>query len=107
MRVPRALVALCLALSLPELAACSRGDRADDSDLAASLKKVSVEELEQMLASAKDDRLELHVFDANERAVWASGHVPSARWIAFNEVRAEDLPPNKDAALVFYCANED
>jgi len=46
------------------------------------------------------------VYDNNSKEKYASGHVPTAKWVAFDEVQAKDLPVDKAATLIFYCANE-
>jgi rhodanese-related sulfurtransferase len=45
------------------------------------------------------------VFDNNGKDVYAKGHLPTAKWVAFNAVRESDLPKDKSRKLVFYCAN--
>ena len=45
------------------------------------------------------------VFDNNGKDVFEKGHVPGATWVAFNAVKATDLPNDKSRKLVFYCAN--
>jgi hypothetical protein len=37
--------------------------------------------------------------------VYAKGHVPTAKWVSFKDVKASDLPTDKTRKLVFYCAN--
>ncbi len=46
------------------------------------------------------------IFDNNRQERWKQGHVPGAKWVAFNKVQASDLPADKSRQLVFYCANE-
>lgn len=46
------------------------------------------------------------VFDDNPRDRYDRGHVPGARWVESGDVSAAVLPPDKEATLVFYCANE-
>ena len=46
------------------------------------------------------------IFDNNSKESYASGHVPGAKWVAFDKVAASDLPSDKNAKLVFYCGNE-
>ena len=45
------------------------------------------------------------VFDNNTKERWAKGHVPGAIWVDPSELTAASLPADKDATLVFYCAN--
>jgi len=50
-------------------------------------------------------RKEADVFDNNSKDVYAKGHVPTAKWVSFKDVKASDLPTDKTRKLVFYCAN--
>ena len=66
-----------------------------------------VESLDEVEARLKDpSKGKLYLFDNNTKDRWEKGHVPTAKWVAFNDVKASDLPAEKDATLVFYCANE-
>lgn len=46
------------------------------------------------------------LFDANPKDFYEHGHLPGARWVKFDAVTAEVLPPERTARLIFYCANE-
>lgn len=67
-----------------------------------ALKKLSVQQLSDLLGKQHD----LHLFDNNGPERYAAGHLPGAIWLRFDSVEAGDLPPDKGATLVFYCANE-
>lgn len=45
-----------------------------------------------------------HVFDNNGAGRWRRSHVPGAKNLNAWNFTAADLPPDKDATLVFYCA---
>ena len=45
------------------------------------------------------------IYDNNSQERWQKSHVPGAKWVQFDEVKASDLPTDKTANLVFYCAN--
>jgi rhodanese-related sulfurtransferase len=47
----------------------------------------------------------VYIYDANDRESYLKGHVPGARWVQYNAVTAAELPPAKDAKLIFYCYN--
>ena len=47
------------------------------------------------------------MYDNNTKDRYATGHVPGARWLDPMTVAATDLPADKSATLVFYCANKD
>ena len=47
-----------------------------------------------------------YVFDNNSKDRWTRGHVPGARWVDPGTVSLSDLPADKTATLIFYCANE-
>jgi len=69
----------------------------------ASLQELTVAQVDERLA--KNDPT-FHVYDANDQDVFLKGHVPSAKWVPFSDVKASMLPENKSDTLVFYCANE-
>ena len=66
-------------------------------------KPLTVDEVESKV-NAKDGKT--FVYDNNDQERWAKGHVPTAKWVAFNKVTAADLPADKSATLIFYCAHE-
>ncbi len=72
----------------------------------ASFKRLTVGELEAKIREAKAGKLGLHIYDNNSRERWQQSHIPGAKWVEYDEVQAGDLPPDKTAMLVFYCANE-
>ncbi len=45
-----------------------------------------------------------HVFDNNGPGSYAKVHVPGAKRLDPGGFTAADLPPEKDATLVFYCS---
>jgi hypothetical protein len=46
------------------------------------------------------------VYDNNSRATYDRAHVPGAKWVDHTNVLASDLPADKSAVLIFYCAND-
>jgi hypothetical protein len=67
---------------------------------------LTVDELNAKMADAKAGKLALHIFDNNAKARWEKGHIPGAKWVQSDAVTAKDLPADKEATLVFYCASE-
>lgn len=61
---------------------------------------LTVEQVDALVASGQAS-----VFDNNNRDRYVQSHVPTAKWVAFDEVKAEALPPDRSRKLVFYCAN--
>ena len=57
-------------------------------------------------AQAQLGRPGVYVFDANPREMFDRGHLPGAKWVDWDKVMASDLPPERQATLIFYCANE-
>ena len=53
------------------------------------------------LISKKD----AEIYDNNSKGDYAEGHVPTARWVSFKDVKEGDLPKDRARKLVFYCAN--
>jgi hypothetical protein len=102
-----------LALPLSALACAKSGQEGATEKGAPSAEakahafgELTVAELDAKLAEAKTGKLAVYVFDNNPKEMWEQGHVPGAKWVKFNEVKASDLPADKEATLVFYCANE-
>jgi hypothetical protein len=65
-------------------------------------------ELKSLTLDEVDARIARHdgktfIYDNNSKDRYASGHVPTARWVDFKNVTAADLPPDRSATLVFYC----
>ena len=56
--------------------------------------------------SARLKEKNFFVFDNNNNDRFVKGHVPGAKWLNPYSVQASDLPADKTATLVFYCANE-
>ena len=46
------------------------------------------------------------LFDNNSKERYAKSHVPGAKWLDYDNVSASDLPADRSATLVFYCASE-
>ncbi len=88
-------------------AGCNTQKIADSKSASAheeeDLPAMTPDEVEARLAK-KDGTF--FVIDNNPKEMFDKGRVPGAKWVAFDEVKASDLPENKDATLVFYCANE-
>jgi rhodanese-related sulfurtransferase len=45
-----------------------------------------------------------HVYDTNAPARWRRSHVPGAKNLEADSFDASELPEDKSATLVFYCA---
>jgi hypothetical protein len=56
--------------------------------------------------SAKIGKPGVFVYDNNPQEKFAAGHLPGAKWVESDHVTASDLPREKTATLIFYCANE-
>ena len=90
------LSASLLAAGLMLFACRARADLAKDEGFG----DLTVDQVSDLI-SQKD----IDVFDNNGKDVYAKGHVPTAKWVAFNGVQENDLPKDKSRKLVFYCAN--
>lgn len=90
-------IAISVAVSLAGVG-CSR----HQSKSGAPLKELTVDQVQERVA-AKDGKF--FVFDNNSKERFAESHVPSAKWVDFKNVTAADLPSDKAATLVFYCAH--
>lgn len=93
----RRMLSLSLGVLLASLASTACSKNTPD------VKSFTVDEVASRIA-AKDGKTFL--FDANGKERFAKGHLPGARWVQYDGVTAADLPADKSATLVFYCANE-
>ena len=66
------------------------------------LAELSVDEVDARIA--KNDG-KTFVYDNNHDDVYASGHVPGAKLLGIKDIPASAFPADKDATLIFYCAN--
>jgi hypothetical protein len=85
-------------LGLAALAACSRAS-APGSELHA----LTVDEVAARIA-ANDGKT--FIYDNNPQDRFAKSHVPGAKWLEYDRITAADLPADRGATLVFYCASE-
>ena len=102
------LAAALAAALVPFGAGCSSrsGDASGAQGAHDAMKKMTVDELTAKMADAKSGKLALFVYDNNHKERFDQSHIPGAKWLAFDKVSAADLPQDKEATLVFYCANE-
>ena len=77
------------------------GNHDEQSEAAPKYGKVTIAQLEHMMQNGND----VHVFDVNSKRRYERGHIPGAQWMSFRSMTAADLPTDKAATLVFYCAN--
>jgi hypothetical protein len=79
------------------------------SSLAFAVPAVADEAFGQLTVqevAAKQKEKNVFIFDNNQEARFKKSHVPSARWLNPFNLQASDLPADKSATLIFYCANE-
>jgi hypothetical protein len=69
----------------------------------ADLKALSVDEVAARV-TAHDGKT--FIYDNNPKDRFTKSHVPGAKWLDYDNVTAADLPADKTATLVFYCASE-
>ena len=65
------------------------------------LRTISPAELHRRLQHSEP----IAVFDVNARASWMQAHVPGARHLDPQGFGSEDLPAERERAVVFYCSN--
>ncbi|TAK28437.1 MAG: rhodanese-like domain-containing protein [Myxococcaceae bacterium] len=95
-------LALALALSLGLGCAHSTATGAGAAaSTEAELRPVTVAELAGLI-----ERGGVTVIDNNSRDTFERGHIPGARWIAYDAITAAALPTDRAARVVFYCHNE-
>ncbi len=56
--------------------------------------------------AAKQKENAVFIYDNNPKEMFEVAHVPGARWLDSSKITPADLPGDKDATLIFYCANE-
>src|SRR4051794_18914379 len=66
--------------------------------------RFSVDELAAKLQTAGPGKPFL--YDNNSPERYKKSHLPGAKWLNYEAITERDLPKDKDATLVFYCANE-
>ena len=52
-----------------------------------------------------DGKEAVYIYDANDREGYRKGHIPGARWVQYDAITTAEMPPAKDAKLIFYCYN--
>jgi hypothetical protein len=87
------------ALGLGAALMMSFGARADAKH-EEGFSELTVDQVANLIAKKDAD-----IFDNNSKSDFDKAHVPTAKWVAFNQVKAGDLPTDKSRKLVFYCAN--
>lgn len=65
------------------------------------LKTISPDRLHQLLHNPEP----VTVIDVNSRGSWMKARVPGASNLDPADYKEGELPPDKNAALVFYCSN--
>src|SRR5687767_10833652 len=65
------------------------------------LKTISPDALQQLTRNPG----QVSVIDVNSRESWLKARVPGATNLDPAAFKDNDLPPDKDAVLVFYCSN--
>jgi hypothetical protein len=68
--------------------------------------RFSIADLEAKMQAAKAGQLKLFIYDNNSQERYKKSHLPGAKWVNYEAITENDLPKDKDATLVFYCANE-
>jgi 3-mercaptopyruvate sulfurtransferase SseA len=81
------------------LLGCSRMS----SPASSELRALTVDEVAARIAT-NDGKTFL--FDNNPKDRYAKSHLPGAKWLDYDKVSASDLPADRSATLVFYCASE-
>ena len=62
-------------------------------------RRLTIDEVEARLGQPG-----VYLYDANPREMYDEKHLPGARWIEWNHVTAGQLPSDRSATLIFYCA---
>ena len=62
--------------------------------------ELTLDQVSALIASKGAD-----IYDNNGKDEWKEAHVPTAKWVKFNDVKESDLPADHARKLVFYCHN--
>jgi rhodanese-related sulfurtransferase len=87
---------ILVALGIAALAFEARADAAKDQGFG----ELTIDQVAELIAKKDAD-----IFDNNDLKEWKEGHVPTAKWVSFKDVKASDLPKDHSRKLVFYCHN--
>ena len=90
----RMLLSLLVVVAAVGLVGCTKSS---------DLKALTVDQVAARVA-ANDGKT--FIYDNNPKDRFAKSHVPGAKWLDYDNVTAADLPADKTATLVFYCASE-
>lgn len=99
------LLGLCLGLSALSVG-CNHDEAHGDTINAEDLRALTVDEVAQRIEEQKAGKRAIYLFDNNDKDTFNAGHLPGAKWVQFDKVSQADLPSDKSATLVFYCASE-
>ena len=103
----RTLSLLCLcALALASSVVGTACNKARSPEAPAATAEAEIPALTIDEVATGIEQKTLTVIDNNTESRYRKSHVPTAKWVAFNDVKASDLPADKAQRLVFYCANE-
>ncbi len=87
--------------------ACPAHCQGSSAPAAAAASEAPLAELTvDQLAGILDRHEPVAIYDNNAEESYDHGHIPGARWLAFDRVTAETLGPDHDIRRVFYCHNE-
>ena len=74
-----------------------------DASTMPETQPTTIQELEPAQLSALMASASVTIYDCNEPDMHAEAHVPGAVPMVYDEVTADRLPPDRNAAIVFYC----
>ena len=83
-------------------AALPHGGSPDQAAAEAALPRMTID----LVMARIDAHDNIAIYDNNSQERYAQGHVPGARWVAYRNVTATDLPTDNATPLVFYCGSE-
>ena len=82
------------------LLAATAGRAAENKAKHEGFSELSPDQVEALI-----QKKDVDVFDNNPQDMFQKGHVPTAKWVSFKDVKESDLPKDRARKLVFYCAN--
>ncbi|MFN3202765.1 MAG: rhodanese-like domain-containing protein [Bradymonadia bacterium] len=96
----RFLAGLCAAAALTLVGTVATACPGGEMKAQATPATMTTAQLEEAMSAKK-----VTVVDTNNAEKFAKAHIPGATHVPYDQVSASTLPADKNASLVFYCAN--
>jgi hypothetical protein len=92
--------AVVLLMAMPATFAAKDSDHEGKAPTMDPFGQMTIDQVERRLGQPN-----VHVYDGNGDETYHNNHVPGAVRLLSKNMTADKLPADKDATLIFYCAN--